>query len=531
MKNIRQPILLLLLLCSALFSKAQVPVYSSYPSAGPVIYLDFDGHYMEGTSWNGSGPINCASANLPPAKITEIYDRVAEDYRPFKVNVTTDSTKYLAAPPTKRMRVVLTTSSSWYGTAGGVSYNYSFSWGDNTPCFVFTALLNYNAKNIAEAASHEVGHTLGLRHQSSYDGLCNKTAEYNAGAGSGEIGWAPIMGVGYYRNLTLWHYGSNPYGCTAYQDDLSIITDSTDGIEFRSDDHGNTTALATTTALVSNQFALNGVIEKPADVDAIKFNLVTSGRFVLSALPYSIGSGNIGSDIDLEVELISSSAIVMGVYNPPTVLNATIDTILGAGVYYLRVQGKGNSFAPNYASLGSYSLQANFTPLVALPVYKLEIKGNEQNGLHNINWEIISREKITSQTIEISTTGANFKPVANVSATDRNFSYTPSVTGTVFYRLLVSFIDGRQYYSSIITLRNSISSKPYLVTNNISNTLTVNSPAAYTYCIYDVAGRAFIKGDLSKGSNVIPVGAMHAGMYIIQYSNGQKQLNEKLFKQ
>ncbi len=49
---------------------------------------------------------------------------------------------------------------------------------------------------------------LGLQHQSTYDSNCVKTAEYSPGQGSGEIGWAPIMGDGYYENLTTWHIGN-----------------------------------------------------------------------------------------------------------------------------------------------------------------------------------------------------------------------------------------------------------------------------------------------------------------------------------
>ena len=107
-------------------------------------------------------------------QITEVFNRVAEDYRPFTINVTTDSTKYLSAPVNQRTRVVITVTSDWYGSAGGVSFVNSFTWGDNTPCFVFSELLGYKPKNIAEAASHEAGHTLGLRHQSTYDANCAK---------------------------------------------------------------------------------------------------------------------------------------------------------------------------------------------------------------------------------------------------------------------------------------------------------------------------------------------------------------------
>jgi hypothetical protein len=175
--------------------------------------------------WNVSGAFTCNPAGLSNAGITEVFNRVAEDYRPFNINVTTDETKYNSAPANKRIRVVITTSNEWYGSgAGGVAYMNSFTWGDNTPCFVFSALLNYNIKNIAEAASHEAGHTLGLRHQSTYNASCVKTSDYNWGTGSGEIGWAPIMGAGYGQNMTLWNSGPNSLGCNTIQSDLTMMT-------------------------------------------------------------------------------------------------------------------------------------------------------------------------------------------------------------------------------------------------------------------------------------------------------------------
>ena len=195
--KIQYPIYLAVMLIMSHTLFAQVPKLNSYPSAPAVIYLDFDGHTVNGTSWNSSGPIYAGPSNLNEAQITEVFNRVAEDYRPFNINVTTDSTKYWAAPAKRRMRAILTITWEWYGRAGGVAFTNSFSWGDNTPCFIFTSLHGYNVKNIAEAASHEVGHTFGLRHQARYNDVCVKTEDYNSGTGTGQVSWAPIMGVGY----------------------------------------------------------------------------------------------------------------------------------------------------------------------------------------------------------------------------------------------------------------------------------------------------------------------------------------------
>src|SRR3954469_20388594 len=137
MKNFYTYLLAICALLTGFQGQAQTPLLESYPSATATIYLDFDGHLVEGTSWNSNGPISCGPSNLNNAQVTEIYNRIAEDYRPLNINITTDSTKYWAAPVTKRMRLVLTVTSDWYGPAGGVSFVGSFGWGDNTPCFVF----------------------------------------------------------------------------------------------------------------------------------------------------------------------------------------------------------------------------------------------------------------------------------------------------------------------------------------------------------------------------------------------------------
>lgn len=186
----------------------------------PVIFLDLGGSVVSGTSWNYAGDIICAPANLEQAKVDEILASVIEDYALYNVIVTTEKTVYDAAPAGKRIRCILTESWEWYGQAGGVAFVGSFSWLENTPCFVFTSLLNYNTKYIKEAVSHEVGHTMGLYHQASYDDNCVKISEYNYGSN----GEAPIMGVGYYQPDVHWWVGPNSYGCQSIQDDNAVLT-------------------------------------------------------------------------------------------------------------------------------------------------------------------------------------------------------------------------------------------------------------------------------------------------------------------
>jgi len=531
MKNQLRILLLIAMLSTTTWMKAQVPVYSSYPSATSVLFLDFDGHTVTNTAWNYNGPIICGASGLDNTKITEIFNRVAEDYRPFNINITTDSTKYLAAPVASRMRVIVTTSWEWYGSAGGVAFVGSYTWGDNTPCFVFSSLLNFNSKNISEAAAHEAGHTLSLYHQSVYNASCVMTSAYNYGQGSGEIGWAPIMGVGYYQNLTLWHNGPNPYGCTNYQNELTVLT-TVNGFGFRTDDHSATFAGATNAAFVSNQFSVNGVVEQNTDQDMIKFTQPESGQFQLSAVPHNVGTGNSGSDLDLQVTLYNSAQAQLNVFNPGTLLSSVIDTNLNAGVYYLKIEGKGNIYAPAYASLGSYSLQGNFIAGI-LPLHRLELRGRLNGDLHLLNWIIDADEQVVKQVLERSTDGRSFNPVTEPDATSRNYTYQPNISSTVQYRIHVTFDNGKDYYSNVVTLRNSgNNARPRLISNLVSsNAVEVSSPGKYDYVVYDLNGKTIAQNKLETGSNNIALPSISGGLYMIRYTNGTEQWIEKFVKQ
>jgi hypothetical protein len=531
MKKLLQSVLMIMMLCGVITSKAQVPLLNSYPSASAVVFLDFDGHTVPIGAWTGS-PIYCAPSGLNNTQITEAFNRVAEDYRPFDINITTDSTKYFAAPTEKRMRAIVTPTYEWYGPAGGVAYVTSFSWGDDTPCFVFSSQLIYNPKYVGEATSHEIGHTLGLFHQSTYNASCAKTAEYNPGIGSGEIGWAPIMGVGYSKNLTLWNNGPNSNGCAAIQNDLDIIIDLANGFLYRTDDHSSSFAGATNAPFVSNVFNVTGVVEQNTDADFFIVTMTAYGRLQLNAIPTNVGTGNSGSNLDMQVSLYNNSFVLLGVYNPGTLLNSIIDSMMNAGTYYLKIEGKGNVYAPNYASLGSYSLQGNFTS-GSLPLRKLELHGALNNDQHQLNWIIDADEQVTKLILEISTDGRNFVQLTEAPVVSRAYAYSPHISGSVQYRLNVTFDNGHQYYSNVITLRKTGASiGPKLITNIVNTSdIEVSSPGAYYYSIYDLSGKTLVQGKLANGSNIINTGSITNGMYIIRFANGNEQYMEKLVKQ
>jgi hypothetical protein len=316
-------------------------------TAASVIYLDFNGQYVANTMWNVNGPVTAAPANLTSEEINTIFQRVAADFSPFNVTITTDEAVYNAGNPLKRTRVVITESWEWYGQAGGVSYLNSFTWGDNTPCFVFSSLLGYNVKKIAEACSHEAGHTLGLRHQSVYDANGVKLSEYNWGQGSGEIGWAPIMGASYGENLTLWHNGPNSISATSLQDDVAKIAAV---VGFVTDEFSNTISNAT-----SLSGSKNGLINNSTDVDFFSLNI--QGTQTVSLIPINVGPNNDGGNLDLVLNIYSSQGSLISTINDPMILNAGVS--LAPGTYYLSAGTTDNQFTTRYGMLSKYVISVN----------------------------------------------------------------------------------------------------------------------------------------------------------------------------
>ncbi|NLT36289.1 MAG: hypothetical protein GXX83_10395, partial [Gaiellales bacterium] len=352
-------------------SLADTFLLHSLPGANRVIYLDFDGHVLSGCAWNSynsGADIVCPPFDIDGApetfsneervRIQEIWQRVAEDYAPFAVDVTTAFpgedriTRSSSADRVYGMRVLISPLSQYMGNYGGIAYVNVFDFvGDYyKPALVFPENLGPNgSKYVAEAASHENGHTLGLYHDGTTSGV-----EYYSGHGSGDTGWAPIMGSGYYKNLTQWSKGEYSLANNK-EDDLAILSTSSH-IPYRADDHGGSISAASALA-GSGQLSASGVIGRTRDVD---FFSVSSGAGTLSvsAAPLAVGS-----NLDIKLELRNSRGAVVASSNPTDLLTASLSKTVAGGTFYVAVSGtgRGNPLTgySNYGSLGAYSLALN----------------------------------------------------------------------------------------------------------------------------------------------------------------------------
>ena len=507
-----------------------LPQLSSFPDAKATIFLDFDGQTVTASSWNDGNTLYCAPANLTDAQITEIFNRVSEDYRPFNINITTDSAVFLAAPLAQRMRIIITPTSDWYAGVGGVSYTGSFIWGDDTPGFVFTSRLSNNPKNIAECCTHESGHTVGLSHQAKYSGTCTLVSTYNDGAGMGQTSWAPVMGNSYYRNLSGWNNGPTPSGCTADQDNLSIIT-TRNGFSYRVDDHSDNPSKNSTLLSAAPTFSADGIITTNTDKDAFKINLPKDGVLHIDAVPYSVGANNEGADLDIKMTLLNSKMKVVKVYDPLDELNVTVDTTLMAGDYYLVVNGAGNANTTNYGSLGSYRISGVFSPMFTMPVSQVLLSGESVKGKHDLNWSIINSEAIQSVVVETSLDGSIFSTLTKESVIAQNFQYTPMFDKDVYYRLKVTSVTGEVSYSNTVLLKAiQNTGKLFLISNLVNSEIKVNASQNYQYQLADMSGRIIKTGRADAGVSTININNSPNGIYIMQIICNSQRTTQRIVK-
>jgi len=390
--------------------------FHSRPGSPNVLYLNFAGDTISGTLWNsevGRSSIPAVAfstdadytnfSDSEQTAIKRIWQRVSEDYAPFDIDVTTQRP---ATFNNRTAHLLITRSTDANGAsnpepaAGGVAYVDVFSFSSYSsyrPAWVYVDNLSYSEAHIAEAGSHEIGHNLGLSH----DGRVGGT-EYYGGHGSGETSWGPLMGTGYYRNVSQWCRGDY-YLANNAEDDLVIIAGKT---AYRPDDHADTRGAATPLVLTgvtnvasttpetdtpNTNPANKGVIETTADVDVFSF-VTGNGPVRFAVDPWITPGGTRGNNLDVWLELRDAGGGLVASNNPGNQTAAVIQTSLPQGLYFLTVRntGTGDPFSvsasgyTDYGSLGQYFISGyvtEATPFVIPPVADVQVSDLTQPGL------------------------------------------------------------------------------------------------------------------------------------------------------
>ncbi len=389
--------------------------FHSKPGSANILFLNFSGETVSNTSWNTS--LGRTSVPAVPFStdgdyttfndseqlaIKRIWQRVSEDYSPFDIDVTTER------PATFTIRTahaVITRSTDANGqlnpgsTGGGIAYIDVF--GSSTyamyrPAWIYVDHLANEPAYVGEAASHEIGHNMGLSH----DGLTTGV-EYYEGHGSGDTSWAPIMGASYYANVSQWSKGDY-YLANNTQDDLAVISGK---IPYRADDRGNSFASSSPLNIIggtnisattpendsaNTNTANKGIVGNGADADIFSFKTGV-GAVSLFVNPWTRSDEPIrAGNLDIVLELYNSAGALILTNNPLGSTFASIQTNLAEGLYYVAVRncGVGDPLSSNpigytpYGSLGQYFITGAVvaTSFIIPPAAVLQVADVIQTG-------------------------------------------------------------------------------------------------------------------------------------------------------
>ena len=408
------------------------------------IYLDFNGHNVSGTYWNRN---NGVAAGAKPAwdidgspstfsatelrTIQSVWQRVSDDYAPFDVDVTTEEpesgsvlNRTDAADQVYGTRALISPSENAQQricrmSCGGVAYldvfDTAIDHSDFQPAWIFPQSLGNNAKFIAEAVSHEVGHNLGLKH----DGTASSS--YYTGHGT----WAPIMGAGYDRPITQWSSGDYK-GASNRQDDLAVI--ARNGVTVRHDEAGGTLSLTPTPS---------GTAYITSDTDRDVYALgVCSGALTLAAQPAALSP-----NLDLRLSLLEVTGGAVVADNPTsragtpswdvaTGMAASVSRTVAESWYFVAVEGVGNGSPSRgydgYASVGAYHLDVSGDcqiPSSDVPSAPQAVQASADGSEATVKWSAPASSGSGGSITQYVVTRGEAAPVT-VPAQDRDYTFT-----------------------------------------------------------------------------------------------------------
>lgn len=215
----------------------------------------------------------------------------------------------------------------------------------------------------------------------------------------------------------------------------------------------------------------------------------------------------------------------------------------------------GTTSALNYNTGLASKDTTNYTPTMSnpavcsvLPERLSALQAVYNNGQVQLNWLAYAQANARSFTIEYSLDGWSFAAAGELAAAGTNdaitpyaYVYSPGVTGTVYYRIRETDLNGNYYYTNIVVVRtgNTLTVSTEVFPNPFKDILQISmqleKAGMIQVALYDASGRLVKKvqqqGLLGRNTIVMSnLSALLPGVYLVQVKADKHTSFEKMIK-
>ena len=233
---------------------------------------------------------------------------------------------------------------------------------------------------------------------------------------------------------------------------------------------------------------------------------------------------------------------------PPDDISNSFLLVLGRNqeIYQYTYEGKMDNLRLYNRSLSGievtslYSAEQNtIAGCGALPLSLLNFTGQIQNQNIVLHWQTENEINTSHFEIERSGNGATFEKINTVSAKNtagRNeYSFTDNSTwnsDTRFYRLKMVDIDGRSKFSNIIKLSNKAGALLSIFPNPATDAITISGLTGKGEMrLYNIEGKELIKRIVTAHSELVNIGLLAKGIYLLKVTDADNVQQLKIVKQ
>lgn len=176
------------------------------------------------------------------------------------------------------------------------------------------------------------------------------------------------------------------------------------------------------------------------------------------------------------------------------------------------------------------------TTMVPLPIELVSFTGALQNRQVRLDWETSGARDVKEYIVERSADAVHYEPLSIVAARGRQGSYNTfdrhPLEGNNYYRLSLVNEEGLKqvagYTQVVLHGQSAVNIYPNPASREVHVDITGKMAGDMALRVIDMKGRMVVTTTLKKTGNVISLGTLPAGIYMVQVSGNDVQVHQTL---